>query len=250
MAANSVDHFAPAAFQFASQTGNIDLDNVAKALPVEVVQVFQQFRLCHYSAMLGDLEGSPEPVEVKIFGSSSEELNKIADDLEPKIQKIEGIVDYKGPRAGNPELLINVDPTQAAHIGLTIDQVTQQLQDSLLGDSTTDLRQSDRLIPIRVRYPDSFRYQENNIRQFPIIAANKQVIPLQSIASINQTRGQNELLRENQRLMIVLTARLENRDLGGAIADVKKLMNEAKLPVGYTWEIGGQYESQQRSFHD
>jgi multidrug efflux pump subunit AcrB len=219
-----------------------DINKSIAGVDIEFTQILQD--------MLGDLEGSPEPVEIKIFGSSSDELNKIADDLGPKIEKIQGIVDYKGPRAGNPELLINVDPAQAAHVGLTVDQVTQQLQDSLLGDSTTDLRQSDRLVPIRVRYPDSFRFQENNIRQFPIFAANKQVVALQSIAGITQARGQNELLRENQRLMIVLTARLENRDLGSGIVDVKKVMSGAKLPVGYTWEIGGQYESQQESFHE
>ena len=219
-----------------------DINKSIAGVDVEFIQILQD--------MLGDLEGSPEPVEVKIFGSNSDQLNKIADELGPRIEKIPGIVDYKGPRAGNPELLINIDPTQAAHVGLTVDQVTQQLQDSLLGDSTTDLRQSDRLIPIRVRYPDSFRYQENNIRQFPIIAANKQVVGLQSIANITQARGQNELLRENQRLMIVLTARLENRDLGSVISDVKNVMNDARLPIGYTWEIGGQYESQQQSFHE
>ena len=219
-----------------------DITKSIAGVDVEFIQILQD--------MLGDLEGSPEPVEVKIFGNSSDELNKIADELAPKIEKIPGIVDYKGPRAGNPELVINVDPGLAAHVGLTVDQVSQQLQDSLLGDSTTDLRQSDRLIPIRVRYPDSFRYQENNIRQFPIMAANKQVVPLQSLATISQVRGQNELLRENQRLMVVLTARLEGRDLGSAIADVKKVMSGAQLPVGYTWEIGGQYESQQASFRE
>ena len=74
-------------------------------------------------------------------------------------------------------------------------------------------------------------------------------MPLQAIATITQGRGQASLLRENQRLMIVLTARLENRDLGSAIADVRHLMSDAKLPIGYTWEIGGQYEAQQQSFH-
>ena len=219
-----------------------DINKSIAGVDVEFIQILQD--------MLGDLEGSPEPIEVKIFGNSSDELNKIADDLGPRLQKIHGVVDYKGPRAGNPELVVNVDPALAAHVGLTVDQVSQQLQDSLLGDSTTDLRQSDRLIPIRVRYPDSFRYQENNIRQFPIVAANKQIVPLQSLATISQVRGQNELLRENQRLMVILTARLEGRDLGSAIADVKKVMSDAKLPVGYTWEIGGQYESQQESFHE
>jgi multidrug efflux pump subunit AcrB len=209
---------------------------------VEFVQLLQD--------MLGDLEGSPEPIEVKIFGSSINELNKIADDLGPRMQKVQGLVDYKGPQRGNPELLIDVDTAQAAHVGLTVAQVTDQLSAGLLGDQTTDLRQSDRLIPIRVRYPDDFRYQEQHVRQFPIIAANKKVVPLESLASIESSRGQNQLLRENQRLMIVLTGRLEGRDLGSAVADVKKVLDSAKLPVGYTYEIGGQYESQQSSFHD
>src|SRR5262249_20980641 len=87
-----------------------DITKSITVVDIEFIQILQD--------MLGDLEGSPEPVEVKIFGSNSDDLNKIADDLGSKIQKIPGIVDFKGPRAGNPELLINVDPTQAAHVGL------------------------------------------------------------------------------------------------------------------------------------
>ncbi|HZD93462.1 MAG TPA: efflux RND transporter permease subunit, partial [Candidatus Sulfotelmatobacter sp.] len=209
---------------------------------IEFVQILQD--------MLGDLEGSPEPVEIKIFGNNIEDLNRIAEELGPKVQKVGGVVDYKGPQRGNPELVIEVNPALAAHVGLTVAQVSDQVQAGLLGDTTTDFRLSDRLIPIRVRYPDAFRSQENNIRQFPILAANKQIIPLESLATIGPARGQNELLRENQRLMVLLTARLENRDLGTAIADVKKVLADYKFPVGYTYEIGGQYESQQSSFRD
>ena len=200
--------------------------------------------------MLGDLEGSPEPVEIKIFGSNADELNRIADDLAPKIQKIDGIVDFKGPRRGNPELVINVDPALAAHVGLTVDQVSLQVQTGLLGASSTELRQSDRLVPIRVRYSDEFRFQEQNIRQFPILTPAKQIVPLESLATIGRDRGQNELLRENQRMMVTLTGRLENRDLGSAIADVRKVLAATSLPVGYVYEIGGQYESQQSSFRE
>jgi multidrug efflux pump subunit AcrB len=213
-----------------------------KGVDGEFVQLLQD--------MLGDLEGSPEPVEIKIFGSNADELTRIADDLAPRIQKIEGIVDFKGPRRGNPELVINVDPGLAAHVGLTVDQVSQQIQDGLLGAPSTELRRSDRLIPIRVRYPNEFRFQEQNIRQYPILTPTKQIIPLESLAAITKDRGQNVLLRENQRLMVTLTARLENRDLGSAIRDVKKILATTKLPVGYIYEIGGQYESQQSSFRE
>jgi len=47
-----------------------------------------------------------------------------------------------------------------------------------------------------------------------------------------------------------MTGQLENRDLGSVVDDVKDVMNKVQLPVGYTYEIGGQYESQQSAFHD
>jgi multidrug efflux pump subunit AcrB len=214
--------------------------NIAGA-DVEFVQILQD--------MLGDLEGSPEPVEIKIFGSNSEELNTIADGIGSKLTRLNGLVDYRGPQRGNPEMLIEVDPLQAAHVGLTVEQVSQQIHDGFLGNAPTDLRQSDRLVPIRIRYPDEFRFQQQNVKQFPIVTPAKQIVALETLAKISPDRGQNQLLRENQRLMVVLTARLEGRDLGSAIADVKKLMDQEKLPIGTTYEIGGQYESQQSSFH-
>jgi multidrug efflux pump subunit AcrB len=67
---------------------------------------------------------------------------------------------------------------------------------------------------------------------------------------VEQVNGESALQRENQRLMVTLTARLENRDLGSGIRDVQKMMNGISLPTGTTYEIGGQYESQQSSFHD
>src|SRR2546427_3424651 len=55
------------------------------------------------------------------------------------------------------------------------------------------------------------------------------------------------LNRENQRLMVALTARLENRDLGSAIRDVQGVMHEIRLPLGCTYEIGGQNERDRKS---
>jgi len=51
-------------------------------------------------------------------------------------------------------------------------------------------------------------------------------------------------------LMVDLTARLEGRDLGSAIGEVKRVLDGIKFPVGTTYELGGLYESQQSSFRD
>lgn len=218
---------------------------IAQNIPgveVEFTQILQD--------MIGDLEGSPEPVEIKLFGNDMNVLQQVADDLGPKIEKIPGLVDFKGLRKGNPEIVFHVDPTVAGRAGLTVDQVTQQVSAGLLGLTETQLREADRAVDIRVRFPDAFRNSYSDIQQFPVVTPTKQIVPLASLAAVDQVRGDNQLLRENQRLMVTLTARLENRDLGSAIADVQKMMSGIILPAGTTYEIGGQYESQQSSFHD
>lgn len=220
-------------------------DQIAQNIPgvdVEFTQILQD--------MLGDLEGSPEPVEIKIFGNDMDTLEKVADEIEPKLVKIPGVVDFKGLQKGNPEIVFHVDPALAGRAGLTADQVTQQVGAGLLGLTETQLREADRAVDIRVRFPDAFRYNYSDVLQFPVLTPSKQIVPLTSLAKVDQVHGDNQLLRENQRLMVSLTARLENRDLGGAIGDVKKMMENVPLPTGTSYEIGGQYESQQDSFHD
>jgi CzcA family heavy metal efflux pump len=214
----------------------------APGVEIEFTQILQD--------MLGDLQGTPEPVEVKLFGDDVNSLDQVADEIGDKLQKIPGIVDFKGIQKGNPEIVFHVDPSQAGRVGLNVDQITQQVSAGLLGVTETSLRQGDRTIDIRVRFPDSFRYNYNNIAQYPIITPAKQVVPLTSLATVEQVQGENQLLRENQRLMVSLTARLENRDLGSTMADVQKMMASINLPTGVTYEAGGQYEAQQQSFKE
>lgn len=209
---------------------------------VEFAQILQD--------MLGDLEGVPEPVEIKLFGNDMASLEKVAEEIEPKLKAIAGITDFKGVQKGNPEIVFHVDPALSGRAGLTPDQVTQQVGAGLLGLTQTQLREADRTVDIRVRFPDAYRYDYSNIQQFPIVTPSKQIVPLGAMAKPEQVRGENQLQRENQRLMATLTARLEKRDLGSAVADVKKMMRQIALPAGATYEIGGQYESQQSSFRE
>ena len=75
-------------------------------------------------------------------------------------------------------------------------------------------------------------------------------MPLSALARLETLQGESELTRENQRLMVALSARLEGRGLGSAVREVRKVLSTIRFPVGTNYEIGGLYESQQNSFHD
>ncbi len=211
-------------------------------LDVEFVQILQD--------MLGDLQGSPEPVEIKLFGNNMQVLEQLAGEIQPRLEKIKGLVDFVGISKGNPEIVFHVNPALAGRAGLTPEQVTRQVSAGLLGISETQFRQADRTIGIRLRFPDSFRGNYSSVQQFPVVTPAKQILPLSSVAQVEEVRGENQLQRENQRLMVTLTARLQNLDLGSAIREVEKVIKQTKFPLNTSFEIGGQYESQQSSFHD
>lgn len=74
------------------------------------------------------------------------------------------------------------------------------------------------------------------------------IIPLSATADLKTIEGSSELNREDLKQLIPITGRLGGRDMGSVVADVKKVLDAERLPVGYSYAIGGQYESQQLSF--
>ena len=218
------------------------LTEAAPDTEIEFVQLLQD--------MLGDLEGNSVPIEVKIFGDDSNRLATIADEIQPQLKKIAGIVDVVGPSRGNPEVTWHVDPVGAGRLGLTVDQVATQLSQAWAGEVATELRLPDRSIPVRVRFPDAYRFDPVHLASTSVRGATGTLVPASSLATITQANGQQELLRENLRPMALITARLENRDLGSGVEEIQALLDHTRLPVGYTFEVGGQYAAQRQAFRE
>ena len=220
-------------------------EKVAEAAPlveVEFVQLLQD--------MLGDLQGDPEPIEVKIFGDDPDRLAELSEPVEEVMNKVQGVVDVVGVQAGNPEITWTIDPVAAGRYGLTVQQVSDQLAGNWLGEVATDLRLADRTVPVRVRLPDAVRFDPNNVRQTLVKTPEGKPIPVSEVATMHRANGQGELRRENLRPMAVVSGRLEGRDLGSAVAEIQSSLANIKLPIGYTFEIGGQYLAQQQSFRE
>jgi CzcA family heavy metal efflux pump len=214
----------------------------APAAEIEFVQLLQD--------MLGDLEGNPTPIEVKIFGDDPDVLEETAEPVEELLGKINGVVDIVGTQRGNPEVTWTVDSAAAGRAGLSVEQVAQQLSAAWLGEASTDLRLLDRRVPVRVRLPDSVRFDPAKLSQTLLHTADGKLVPVSSLAHETRSNGQAQLLRENLRGMALVSGRLENRDLGSAVAEIRSRLAELRLPVGYTYEIGGQYESQRQAFQE
>jgi CzcA family heavy metal efflux pump len=218
------------------------LAEVAPGMEIEFVQLLQD--------MLGDLEGNPTPIEVKIFGDDTQVLAGLGEQVEEILSKVEGVVDVVGVQGGNPEQTWQIDPAAAGRLGLSVAEVQQQISSAWLGEVATDYLALDRDIPVRVRYPDAIRFDERRLGETIVRGPEGRAAPISALATIVASSGQTVLTRENLRQMVLVSGALEGRDLGTTAAEVKAKLRDVKLPVGYTSEVGGQYLAQQQAFRE
>jgi multidrug efflux pump subunit AcrB len=183
-----------------------------------------------------------------VFGDDADVLAQLGGKVEEMLGSVRGVVDVVGAQRGNPEVTWQVDPAAAGRLGLSVEDVSQQISAAWLGEIATNFLSLDREIPVRVRYPDAVRLTPGVLGSTVVRGTEGHVAPISALASLVPAKGQTVLMRENLRQMVLVSGRLEDRDLGGAVSEITSNLRRAKFPVGYTWEVGGQYLAQRQAF--
>jgi multidrug efflux pump subunit AcrB len=212
------------------------------ALEVEFVGIL--------SDVIGDLTSSPEPIEIKLFSPDANALHQKADEVETAIKKVQGVVDTKnGIIVSGPAITFNIDPRRASQFGVTATDVANTITTAMSGDAASSILQQDRLIAVRVIFPPDVRTSLDKVRALQVRSSSGALFRLDQVASIDYDTGQTEIEREGLRETVAVSGRLEGKDLGTAIGEIKTLLSrEVKLPPGMTIEYGGLYQEQQSSF--
>jgi CzcA family heavy metal efflux pump len=202
--------------------------------------------------VIGDLQGNPEPIEVKLFSEDAAALQEKAEEVEAAIQKVHGVVDtLNGVVISGPAVTFNIDPARAAQFGVTANDVASTITIAMSGDAASSILQQDRLIKVRVIFPPDVRTSLDKVKALQLRSSSGQLFRLDQVADVDIDKGQAEIERENLRQMVAVTGRLEGSDLGTAIRQIQdQLIKNVKLPPGMTVEYGGLYQEQQSSFRE
>src|SRR5438552_3477946 len=220
-------------------------DRIAAAVPrlhIEFMQILAD--------VINDLAGAARPVEVKLYGERLDTLEAYARRLAPALERIAGLEDlYNGVSEPTAELLMRVNQAVADRIGMTPVDVGTAVGAALLGVQAGEVRTGDRPVAVRVRAPDSVRFDPLRLRALPVLAAGaRRATPLGSLATFEPAESRLSLERENQQQMIAMTADVSGRSLGGVMGDVRRVLADERPPAGVRVALGGQYASQQEAF--
>ena len=202
--------------------------------------------------MLGDLMSSTQPIEIKIYGDNLKILQNLARKVAEITENVEGTADvFDGITIAGPSINIEPENKKLALLGITPSDFQNQLQTQLEGVIVGNIYEKEQLTAVRMLYPDAANTSLEKIRQGYVFLPNGKLQPLSQLAHISVDAGSAEIERENLQTMIPVIARLDNRDLGSVMSDLKQeIQSKVNLPQGYHISYGGAYEEQQKSFSE
>jgi CzcA family heavy metal efflux pump len=201
---------------------------------------------------LGDLMASIQPVEVKVYGTDQKQLKILARHIAAVMETVPGTADvFNGITIAGPSISTQPDYTRLAQYGITPANLQMQMQTQLQGNIIGSIYEKEQQTAIRMLYPDSRSTSVEQVRQLPVFLPTGRLLPLTQLSTVTLEEGDAEILRENLESMFPVKARLNGRDLGGVVHDIKdSVSRHVTLPTGYHITYGGAYAEQQRSFRE
>ncbi|MDQ6608684.1 MAG: efflux RND transporter permease subunit, partial [Bacteroidota bacterium] len=202
--------------------------------------------------MLGDLMESVQPIEIKIYGDNNARLHELSKEIAEIVSTTQGAADVSnGIIISGPSVTVVPNSAALAQYGLSPLAFQAQLQLGMQGAAIATLPEREQLSVVRLIYPGTGTQSVEGIKKLPVFLPSGRLMPITALATINVSAGDAEIQRENLQSLGVVTARLENRDLGSTMNELKKkIASQVVLPQGYHVAYGGAYAEQQKSFQE
>ncbi|HSM16709.1 MAG TPA: efflux RND transporter permease subunit, partial [Gemmatimonadales bacterium] len=185
-------------------------------------------------------------VRVEVGAAKPEEAEAWAAVAEAVLDSIPTLVDVRDAYGGTQAVVeIEFRRDRIAEHGLDVEAVADALAGGLGGVEATELRETDRRTPIRVRLAGA-------ANEDLATALTTQVggIPVGQLVSVKETRAPIEVVRVNQRPVSIVEAGVERGGTARAAAEVAKRLTAAGAPPGVTWELTGADIEQRRTISE
>lgn len=206
--------------------------------------------------------GVRSQVAIKIFGDDLEQLRKLSEQVARIVKSTNGARDIRIERlSGQQELTIDIDRRAIARHGLNVSDVNELIATAIGGKAVTQVFEGERRFTLLLRFPEGFRHDVEAIKELLLRPSNNSIaagaaneatggmlIPLSAVADIHVKDGPAIISREFARRRVVVGANVHGRDLGGFVAELQeRTAKEIKLPPGYYFSWGGQFENMERA---
>jgi CzcA family heavy metal efflux pump len=192
------------------------------------------------------LTGSSDQVSVRIYGPDLKELQRLADEVESSIAKIDGIVDvHRDLQTDIPQIEVVVDLQTAQAYGIKPGDVRRAAATLVSSEEVGDIFSEGKAYDVHVWSTPATRESVSDIERLLIDTPVKGPVPLSELASVKVVPTPNRINHENLARLITVGANVDERDLGGAVRDIEAAVGDIEFPQGYHPEFLGEFAERQ-----
>ncbi|PUD24284.1 CusA/CzcA family heavy metal efflux RND transporter [Helicobacter pylori] len=198
------------------------------------------------SEMLTGVRGD---LAVKIFGDDISELNELSFQIAQALKGIKGSSEVLTTlNEGVNYLYVTPNKESMADVGITSDEFSKFLKSALEGLVVDVIPTGISRTPVMIRQESDFASSITKIKSLALTSKYGVLVPITSIAKIEEVDGPVSVVRENSMRMSVVRSNVVGRDLNSFVEEAKKVIAQnIKLPPSYYITYGGQFENQQRA---
>ncbi|MGL2792002.1 efflux RND transporter permease subunit [Helicobacter pylori] len=198
------------------------------------------------SEMLTGVRGD---LAVKIFGDDISELNGLSFQIAQVLKGIKGSSEVLTTlNEGVNYLYVTPNKESMADVGITSDEFSKFLKSALEGLVVDVIPTGISRTPVMIRQESDFASSITKIKSLALTSKYGVLVPITSIAKIEEVDGPVSIVRENSMRMSVVRSNVVGRDLNSFVEEAKKVIAQnIKLPSSYYITYGGQFENQQRA---
>ncbi|KAA6500286.1 efflux RND transporter permease subunit [Helicobacter pylori] len=198
------------------------------------------------SEMLTGVRGD---LAVKIFGDDISALNELSFQIAQVLKGIKGSSEVLTTlNEGVNYLYVTPNKESMADVGITSDEFSKFLKSALEGLVVDVIPTGISRTPVMIRQESDFASSITKIKSLALTSKYGVLVPITSIAKIEEVDGPVSIVRENSMRMSVVRSNVVGRDLNSFVEEAKKVIAQnVKLPSSYYITYGGQFENQQRA---
>ncbi len=198
------------------------------------------------SEMLTGVRGD---LAVKIFGDDISALNELSFQIAQALKGIKGSSEVLTTlNEGVNYLYVTPNKEAMANVGISSDEFSKFLKSALEGLVVDVIPTGISRTPVMIRQESDFASSITKIKSLALTSKYGVLVPITSIAKIEEVDGPVSVVRENSMRMSVVRSNVVGRDLNSFVEEAKKVIAQnIKLPPSYYITYGGQFENQQRA---
>lgn len=191
------------------------------------------------------MTGTKADIAIKLYGDNLDLLYERAKAAEKLIKQVAGVGTVNVEQVtGMPQVIVRYDYAKMAQYGLHIREVNRVIRAAFAGEKAGTIYESERRFDMVIRLDQTHRQGIQDVKNLYINLPNRSQVPLSSVASIELVKAPMQISRENTQRRIVIGVNVGNSDVETLVRQIRQKLDQGlKLPAGYYFEYGGQFEN-------